>query len=54
MEAVFKSLLTGEEVRVHSTTDHPCSSYGQAVWVDGDNNCVGVVGLPLSGYLVVK
>ncbi|MBR2146345.1 MAG: hypothetical protein IJ925_02685 [Muribaculaceae bacterium] len=36
---------TGEEIKVHSTTEHPTSSYGKAVWVDEQNNAYLQVGL---------
>lgn len=35
---------TGEEVKVHSTTEHPSSSYGKAVWVDDKNRAYLQVG----------
>lgn len=37
-QATLRNIVTGEEVKVHATTDHPDSSYGIAVWVDDDNN----------------
>lgn len=45
--ATLRNVLTGEEVRVHATTDHPDSSYGQAVWVDDENNSYCIVDLPV-------
>lgn len=36
--AILTNKITGAKVRVHATTDHPCSSYGIAVWVDDDDN----------------
>lgn len=35
---------TGEEIEVHSTTQHPTSSYGKAVWVDDQDNAYLQVG----------
>lgn len=35
--ARIRNMVTGVEVRVHATIDHPDSSYGQPVWVDDDN-----------------
>jgi DNA-binding XRE family transcriptional regulator len=35
---------TGEEIKVHATTEHPTSSYGKAVWVDELNNAYLQVG----------
>ena len=37
-QATLRNKVTGVEVRVHATTEHPDSSYGRAVWVDDDNN----------------
>ncbi len=50
MRAVLTNLLTGEEIKVVSTTDHPTSSYGQAVWVDEDGQAYGQCNLPVLGY----
>ena len=38
MKATIINKLTGERIEVRSTSRHPASSYGQAVWVDRDNN----------------
>lgn len=38
MKATLINKLTGERIEVRSTTRHPASSYGQAIWVDRDNN----------------
>lgn len=38
MKATIINKQTGERIEVRSTTRHPMSSYGQAVWVDRDNN----------------
>jgi hypothetical protein len=37
-QATLRNKVTGVEVRVHATTEHPDSSYGKAVWVDDENN----------------
>lgn len=34
MTATLINRNTGEEIKVHATTEHPTSSYGKAVWVD--------------------
>lgn len=36
MRAILTNKLNGESVEVHSTTEHPDSSYGQPVWVDDE------------------
>ena len=41
MKAKLRSLLTGEVIDVHSTTDSPDSSYGLECWVDDDGNSYG-------------
>ena len=46
--------MTGATIPVTSTTEHPDSSYGQAVWVDADNNAYCVVGMPNPFYEVVS
>lgn len=33
-KAILKNKVTGVEVEVYATTEHPDSSYGKAVWVD--------------------
>ena len=38
MKATIINKLTGERIEVRSTTRHPSCNYGQAVWVDRDNN----------------
>lgn len=45
MTATLVNNLTGEEIPVHATADHPCSSYGQKVWVDKHNNAYLQVGI---------
>lgn len=44
MKAILTNLVLGTQVEVHSTTEHPDSSYGQPVWVDADNNAYMPVG----------
>lgn len=44
---------TGEEIKVHSTTEHPTSSYGKAVWVDEQNNAYLQVGASNPLYDIV-
>ena len=34
--ATLRNVVNGVEVRVHATTEHPDSSYGQPVWVDDE------------------
>lgn len=50
MKAILINNITGQEIPVHATTEHPASSYGQAVWVDDDNNAYFQVGLPTPFY----
>lgn len=38
MKATIINKLTGERIEVRSTSRHPASSYGQAIWVDSNNN----------------
>ena len=54
MKAIIKNKLDGNIVSVTSTTEHPDSSYGQAVWVDDNNNSYCVVGMEAPMYEVVK
>lgn len=44
MEAILIDMLSGDRIKVHDTTDHPTSSYGQAVWVDDKGNSYCQVG----------
>ena len=48
--AILKNTVTGVEVKVHATTDHPSSSYGIPVWVDDDNNAYCQVDTPTPLY----
>lgn len=51
----LKNLLTGETVAARTTTDHPQSSYGKAVWVDSESQAYCQEGLEsLSGYELVE
>lgn len=45
MKAIIKNMATGEMIPVTATTDHPDSSYGQAVWVDDDNIAYFQIGM---------
>lgn len=44
-KAILKNLLNGVEVEVMATTDHPASSYGQAVWADANGEAYAQVGM---------
>ena len=52
MTATLRNIINGMEVRVHATTDHPDSSYGQPVWVDDDNNAYCQVGMEAPFYQI--
>lgn len=56
MTATLIIKTTGEEIKVHSTTEHPASSYGKAVWVDDEGNAYAQVGMeyhnPLYGIIL--
>lgn len=54
MKAKIKNKLNGEIIVVTSTTTHPDSSYGQAVWVDDNNNAYCVVGMKSPMYDIVE
>lgn len=55
MEAILIDKLSGVRVKVHDTTDHPYSSYGQPVWVDDDDNAYCQVGLESAAmYDIIK
>lgn len=55
MEAILIDKLSGVRVKVHDTTDHTMSSYGQPVWVDDDDNAYCQVGLESPAmYGIVK
>ncbi len=50
MKAILTNLLTREKIEVESSTEHPASSYGMAVWVDKDGRAYGQCNLPMPGY----
>lgn len=52
MDAILKNNITGVEVAVHSTTEHPDSHYGQAVWVDDNNQAYVQVGMEAPFYSI--
>lgn len=52
MKAILTNLLTQETIEVESSTEHPASSYGMAVWVDKDGHAYGQCNLPMFGYSV--
>lgn len=45
MRAVIKNRMTGEEIAVTATTDHPTCSYGQALWADDNGTAYFQVGM---------
>ena len=45
MKATLINNITGQEIPVTSTAEHPTSSHGIPVWVDSDNNAYLQVGL---------
>lgn len=54
MKAKLINLLTDECVYVHSTTEHPDSSYGQEVLVDDNGVSYGLVGHPILGMQFIR
>lgn len=52
--ATLRNLLTGQEIKVHATTEHPDSSYGKPVLVDDDNNAYFQVGTIAPGYEIIE
>lgn len=52
MKARLINNITGETIQVVSTTDHPDSSYGKAVWVDENNVAYTQVGMESPFYSV--
>lgn len=52
MEAILRNNVSGEEVEVTATTNHPDSSYGQAVWVDGKGTAYCQVGMEEPFYTI--
>lgn len=54
MKAILTNKVTGERIPVTSTTSHPDSSYGQAIWVDEKGQAYCVVGMPNPLYEVTE
>lgn len=54
MEAILKNNVSGEEIKVTATTEHPDSSYGKAVWVDAKGVAYCQVGMESPFYTVIK
>lgn len=52
--ATLRNIVTGVEVKVHATTDHPDSHYGQPVWVDDEGTAYCQVGLPSPFYQITE
>lgn len=52
MTAILINTINDSRVVVHSTTEHPSSSYGMPVWVDKDNEAYIQVGAMVPGYKV--
>jgi len=50
----IRNIVTGEEIDVHATTEHPDSSYHQPVWVDENGQSYGQIGLPMLGYEIIE
>lgn len=50
--ATLKNMVNGVEVRVHATTEHPDSHYGQPVWVDDEGTAYCEVSLPSPFYQI--
>ena len=53
MTAILINTINDCRVVVHSTTEHPSSSYGIPVWVDKDNEAYMQVGASTPFYKVV-
>ena len=53
MTAILINTINDFRVVVHSTTEHPSSSYGMPVWVDKDNEAYMQVGASTPFYKVV-
>lgn len=54
--AVLKEKITGREIEVHATLNHPQSSYGHPIWVDEEGVAYMEVDsiIPNPFYEVVK
>lgn len=53
MTAILINTINDYRVVVHSTTEHPSSSYGMPVWVDKDNEAYIQVGATTPFYKVI-
>lgn len=53
MTAILINTINDYRVVVHSTTEHPSSSYGIPVWVDKDNEAYMQVGASTPFYKVI-
>lgn len=53
MKTYLKNNFNGEEIEVTSTTNHPESSYGKAVWVDKEGNAYCQVGMEAPFYTII-
>lgn len=53
MTAILINTINDYRVVVHSTTEHPSSSYGMPVWVDKDNEAYMQVGATTPFYKVI-
>ena len=53
MTAILINTINDSRVVVHSTTEHPSSSYGMPVWVDKDNEAYMQVGATTPFYKVI-
>ena len=53
MTAILINTINDSRVVVHSTTEHPSSSYGMPVWVDKDNEAYMQVGASTPFYKVI-
>lgn len=52
--AILKDVISGVEVKVHATTDHPTSSYGLPVWVDDKGEAYCQVDTPSPFYKITE
>ena len=50
MKAILTNKISGVSVEVHSTTEHPDSSYGHPVWVDDEGQAYCQCDLPNPFY----
>ena len=54
MKTILKNIVSGEEVEVSATCEHPASSYGHPVWVDANNQAYCEVGKEEPFYKVLN